>query len=152
MHLRKAGIDDHRYLHEWLHHHEDCMNTTNKSTLEFEDFAGWLKADDQWCYILESEGKAIGYGEIWVDDEERDIEFAHLVISPTHRLQGFGRKLVTLLEGEAQRIHYPWIYIRVTPENEIAQNSYRNAGFKEDSSLRDIFDGKWVWLKKENIW
>ncbi|MBM7587036.1 ribosomal protein S18 acetylase RimI-like enzyme [Bacillus pakistanensis] len=151
MKLREACIDDVWTLNEWFIAQEDCLNTINKSTFSEEDFLHWLKATDQHCFILEESRQPIAYGEVWVDDEGRDLEFAHLVVAPNSRNQGVGRKLVLLLEGKAQQYHYPWIYIRVRPENEVARRCYKGAGFLEDSSLRELFDENWVWLKKENF-
>jgi ribosomal protein S18 acetylase RimI-like enzyme len=149
--LREARIDDVFTINEWLINQVDCFNTTNKSTFTEEDYLHWLKATDQHGYILEEDHQPIAYGEIWVDDEGRDLEFAHLVVAPNNRNQGIGRRLVLLLESKAQQYHYPWIYIRVRPENEMARRCYKGAGFQEESSLRELFGGDWVWLRKENI-
>lgn len=67
-------------------------------------------------------------GELWVDDDEQEVELARLIVAPAHRGQGVGRRIVTGLVEHAHRIH-PTAFLRVRPENEAARRCYAAAGF-----------------------
>jgi ribosomal-protein-alanine N-acetyltransferase len=93
--------------------------------------AGWSEADDVEAYLL-SDGEApLAYGELWVDDEEREVELARLLVAPEHRGRGVGRALTRALTERARETHpeLPAVILRVRPENVPAIRCYRAAGF-----------------------
>ena len=99
-----------------------------------EVVAGWSTADDVEAYVLMSDtddGEAVAYGELWLDENEREVELARLLVAPSHRNLGVGRKLAELLAAQAHRVHphLPTVCLRVLPDNVAAQRAYQAAGF-----------------------
>lgn len=56
------------------------------------------------------------------------MELARLVVAPSRRGRGVGRRLVAALTDQA-RGHYPTVFLRVHPDNAAALRSYAGAGF-----------------------
>jgi ribosomal-protein-alanine N-acetyltransferase len=94
---------------------------------------GWSGADDVEAYLFSASegGTPIAYGELWLDDEEGEVELARLLVAPEHRGQGLGRVLVRELVAHARRTHpeLPDVILRVRPENAQAIRAYVAAGF-----------------------
>jgi len=95
--------------------------------------AGWSEADDVEAYLftLDDDGPYVAYGELWLDDEEGEVELARLLVAPEHRNRGVGRELVRELVDRARTTHpeLPEVILRVQPENARAIRAYRAAGF-----------------------
>lgn len=87
-------------------------------------------ADAETAYCLEEDGELIAYGEIWIDPDEEEVELAHLIVRPSSRGRGVGRRLIAELVAEGLQ-HYPAIFLRVHPDNATALRSYLGAGFVE---------------------
>lgn len=149
MFLRKASEVDERVIGTWLNNKQDCRLVTNKEEYKRDHFLSWLSSEDQYCFCLVDDDQVVGYGEIWVDDSQRDLEFAHLIIDPTKRGLGLGKELIRLLEERAKEINYPVIYMRVNPKNEQAISCYLNCHFVKDENLNKQYGNEWTWLKKE---
>jgi ribosomal-protein-alanine N-acetyltransferase len=94
--------------------------------------AGWSQADDVEAYLLTDEtGDPLAYGELWLDEEEGEVELARLLVAPQHRGRGVGRILTRALTGRARETHpeLPAVILRVRPDNEQAIRCYAGAGF-----------------------
>ncbi|HEY0637289.1 MAG TPA: GNAT family N-acetyltransferase [Pseudonocardiaceae bacterium] len=103
-----------------------CSRTA--AAVPAEVIAGWGREPDVLAYVLLDDGRPVGYGEVWVDDEQREVEIARVLVAPARRGQGFGRALVTHLVAAGRRLH-PAVFLRVTPGNDAAVACYRAAGF-----------------------
>ncbi len=93
---------------------------------------GWSQADDVEAYLLTDEaGEPRAYGELWLDDDEGEVELARLLVAPEHRGRGVGRSLTRALTDRARETHpeLPAVILRVRPENEQAIRCYTAAGF-----------------------
>ena len=55
-----------------------------------------------------------------MSESESEVELAHILVSPSHRNRGVGRKLVQLLVDEAAGFLVSIAWVRVVPENEAA--------------------------------
>jgi ribosomal protein S18 acetylase RimI-like enzyme len=150
MKFRKACIKDEPVIKEWLQDEVDCAYTTGIETYTADMYRTWLDAKDQHGYVLIKNEKVIAYGEIWVDDDENDLELAHIIVHPDYRNKGIGKTFIQLLLNQCSEMTYPWIYMRMVPENEKAMNCYKGVGFEEDAILRHTYSSKWIWMKLKN--
>jgi ribosomal protein S18 acetylase RimI-like enzyme len=93
----------------------------------------WSEADDVEAYLFRASdgGPLVAYGELWLDDEEGEVELARLLVAPEHRGRGLGRILVRELVAHARSTHreLPDVILRVRPENAQAIRAYVAAGF-----------------------
>jgi ribosomal protein S18 acetylase RimI-like enzyme len=71
----------------------------------------------------------VGYGEVWVDEAEHEVELGRIIVDPAGRGQGVGSRLVRLLLEKASHSGYPYAFVRVVPDNRAAIACYRGAGF-----------------------
>ena len=148
--LRDAVMADAISVITWLHDPRDCRWATGQEAIDLDTFSRWMLADDQVGYLLEEDGTPLGYGEIWIDDEVRDCELAHLVVDPTRRRQGIGRQLTEALYQVAQRRAPGWpVFMRVSPDNTGASACYQNVGFRPVTVLTPDMEAGWVWMSRE---
>lgn len=89
----------------------------------------WADEDGVQPFGLYRDERLVGYGELWVDDDEAEVELARLIIDPRERGQGLGRHLVAELASRARSVH-PLVFLRVHPANLAAQRCYAAAGFQ----------------------
>ncbi|WP_239256234.1 GNAT family N-acetyltransferase [Listeria ilorinensis] len=141
--FRAVGESDLAEVSALFSEGKDTFFATGKEKISIQDVASWLQTDDQFPYVLISGEKMIAYGEIWVDEEEGDLELAHLTVAKPARGQGYGETLLVHLLKEAERWHYPVVYLRVLPANYPAIALYRKHGFTEISP----FDSTYNWFK-----
>jgi RimJ/RimL family protein N-acetyltransferase len=92
-------------------------------------FGRWHADPDVRPYIIRDGEVPIGYGEVWVDEPEQEVELARIIVSPGQRGRGGGRRLVRLLLDRAALARLPDAFVRVVPENGAAIGCYRAAGF-----------------------
>jgi ribosomal protein S18 acetylase RimI-like enzyme len=114
---------------------------------------------DEWLADPDSHGRLlvddvpIAYGELWVCEPEDEIELAHVLVSPDHRNQGVGRRLVQLLVHEATRYNLSSVWVRVVPGNQAAIRCYSGAGFQpvsvnEQAALNSVQPRTYIWLRR----
>jgi ribosomal-protein-alanine N-acetyltransferase len=118
--------------------------------------AGWSQAEDVEAFLLgDGEGDPVAYGELWLDDEEGEVELARLLVAPEHRGRGVGQALTRALSARARQTHpeLPAVFLRVRPDNEQAIRCYTGAGFvalpeAEQASWNEgqRFDYHWMML------
>ena len=84
--------------------------------------------------MLEVDGSAVGYGEVWEDPDEDEAELARLIVDPARRGRGVGRTLAAALLAEARRLGWSDVWLRVVPGNEPAIRAYAAAGFARATS------------------
>jgi ribosomal protein S18 acetylase RimI-like enzyme len=114
-------------------------------------FGRWHADPDVRPYTFCHEEKPIGYGELWVDDPEQEVELARIIVSPDQRGRGVGRRLVRELLERAALTGLPDAFVRVVPENRAAIGCYRGAGFspvsepeREEFNRGQPFDYVWM--------
>lgn len=84
-------------------------------------------------YVLGDGDRLTGYGELWIDGAEQEVELARIIVSPTSRGRGVGKRLVRLVLERASLSGLPDAFVRVVPENGAALACYRGAGFSSVS-------------------
>ncbi len=92
-------------------------------------FRRWHADPDVKPYVLCDGEEPVGYGEVWTDEPEQEVELARIIVSPDRRGHGVGRRLVRLLLQQASLSGLPDAFVRVVPENDAALACYRGAGF-----------------------
>jgi ribosomal protein S18 acetylase RimI-like enzyme len=90
--------------------------------------AGWSRQSDVRSYLLCDADGPVAYGELWIDDEEREVELARIIVDPRQRGRHLGRTLTQRLADQAHRLH-PTVFLRVRPANDAALACYNAAGF-----------------------
>ena len=96
-----------------------------------ERVRGWWAGPDvrPWVLVEGPEAVPVGYGELWLDAEEDEVELARLIVDPARRRSGLGRALVTSLVAAAAATSLSGCLLRVVPDNAPAVALYRAAGF-----------------------
>ncbi|MFF4267518.1 GNAT family N-acetyltransferase [Streptomyces virginiae] len=89
----------------------------------------WQRDDDVRAHVLVDDERVVGYGELWFDAEEDEVELARIIVAPDARGKGLGRALVRGLLAQALAAGHHDIFLRVHPDNEPASRCYRAAGF-----------------------
>jgi ribosomal protein S18 acetylase RimI-like enzyme len=91
----------------------------------------WPKvAHDILLYLFLDGETPIGYGELWLDDDEDEVELARIIVAPEHRGKGLGYQLVQALLARALKAGHSNVFLRVRPENAPAIRTYERVGFK----------------------
>ena len=92
----------------------------------------WAGSDVRpWVLVTEPGGDPVGYGELWLDEEEDEVELARLIVDPVRRRSGLGRALVAALVEAAAATGLSGCLLRVAPDNAPAKALYRAAGFTQ---------------------
>jgi ribosomal protein S18 acetylase RimI-like enzyme len=128
MRLRGFEPGDADTVAGWPESAEECRRWCSRDAVSAEVVAGWATTADVYAYTLVEGEELVGYGELWRDDEEGEVELARLIVAPAHRGRGLGRHLVSRLT-ELARAHHPAVFMRVHPDNTAALRCYTGAGY-----------------------
>ncbi len=60
-------------------------------------FRRWHADPDVKPYVLRAGEATVGYGELWTDESEQEVELARIIVNPDYRGRGLGKRLVGLL-------------------------------------------------------
>jgi ribosomal protein S18 acetylase RimI-like enzyme len=89
----------------------------------------WQQDADVRALLLVLDGEPVGYGELWCEPDEDEVELARLIVAPDVRGRGLGRALTRALLAQALGTGRAEVFLRVHPANERALRCYRGAGF-----------------------
>jgi ribosomal protein S18 acetylase RimI-like enzyme len=123
---------EHRYASlvlSWATSRAELSDWASLAALPSQEiFVEWLADPDCHAWLL-CDREPIAYAELWVSEQESEVEIAHVLVSPARRDQGVGRQLVRLLIEEGQRFSVTTAWVRVAPANMRAARCYQGAGF-----------------------
>jgi|SRR5215813_11100109 len=94
-----------------------------------EQIRAWARGVGVQPFGLYRGNRLVAYGELWVDDDEAEVELARLIVDPGERGQGLGRYLAAELARLA-RFRHPRVFLRVHRGNIAALRCYAAAGFE----------------------
>lgn len=106
----------------------ECVAWCSAGVVTGDDVVAWSNEPGTEAWAIVEQGVPVAFGEIWVDDEEHEVELAHLIVEPTRRGDGIGRSLVKMLTTRGLE-HHRLVVMRVRPENTAAERCYAAAGF-----------------------
>jgi len=115
-------------------------------------FRRWRADPDVKPYVLCDGDTLSGYGEVWIDEVEREVELGRIIVRPASRDRGVGKRFVILLLERAYLSGFPDAFVRVVPDNHIAIACYRSAGFSlVPESVRERYNRgqpvDYVWMR-----
>ena len=117
-----------------------------------EEVLGWWNTPDVEPWVmLDSDDTMIGYGEIWTDADEDEVELARLIVPAELRGRGLGKALVRLLLPKAAETSMATTFVRVEPDNSVAIHCYLRCGFyRLDAEESKVWNEgqrqEWVWM------
>jgi RimJ/RimL family protein N-acetyltransferase len=137
--LRRATRDDVDMVAAW-------------HPMEPDEVLAWWADDWVVPWVLEVGGEACGYGELWVDEEEDEVELARLIVPEALRGRGLGGLLTRLLTAEAATTGMSTTMLRTTPDNQVAIACYLANGFtrlspREEAEWNEGQRREWVWMR-----
>lgn len=130
--LRAFGAEYTGVVASWASSAREVALLSGREEFPFpaELVGSWRKsADDVQSYLLFGGPEPIGYGELWLDDEEDEVELARIIVAPGLRGKGFGTALVRALLARGLATEYADVFLRVRPDNEPAIRTYLGVGF-----------------------
>lgn len=112
----------------------------------------WHRDESVYPFVGEVNNELVAYGELWVDEDEREIELARIIVNPNCRNQGLGKKIVAALVERAATFGLDDVFIRVMPDNVRAIRCYLASGFErvaesDEASFNDGQPCQYVWLR-----
>jgi ribosomal protein S18 acetylase RimI-like enzyme len=115
----------------WARTDEEALMWCSHATapVPAEQIKAWADEDGVEPFGLYRDQQLVAYGELWVDDEEADVELARLIVDPGERRHGLGQHLAIEL-ADLARSRHPQVILRVHPANIAAQRCYTAAGFE----------------------
>ena len=102
--------------------------------------------------MLDAEGGPVAYGELWIDDDEDEVELARLIVDPHLRGRGLGKQLTRALMSKAADTGLATTMLRVVPDNAVAIGCYLACGFEALSADESVVwnEGQrreWYWMR-----
>lgn len=78
--------------------------------------------------VLEEDGIIIAYGGLWTVLDESHV--TNIAVDPLYRRQGYGERMMEVLERKAVELGASSMTLEVRVSNEAAQRLYEKIGFK----------------------
>jgi ribosomal protein S18 acetylase RimI-like enzyme len=102
--------------------------------------------------MLGPDGRPVAYGELWVDDEEDEVELARLIVAPDLRGRGLGKELTQALMAKTAGTGMATRMLRVVPDNAVAIGCYLACDFEplgpEESAVWNEGQRRdWYWMR-----
>ena len=130
--LRRATPLDAQTVATWSRSEEETLQWCSSPThpVPAERIVAWWDDLDVQPWVLISAGESLlGYGELWLDSDEDEVELARIIVAPEARGYGWGQQLVHALHAQAAATALSAIIVRVAPDNAAAIHCYLASGF-----------------------
>ncbi|MDO9456666.1 GNAT family N-acetyltransferase [Nocardioides sp.] len=119
--------------------------------MEAAGVRAWWADPDVRPWVLEVDGAPVGYGELWLDAAEDEVELARLIVPEPLRGRGHGGRLTVLLTAEAATTGLATTMLRTTEDNAVAIGCYAARGFvrlppEEEAVWNEGQRRAWVWM------
>jgi ribosomal protein S18 acetylase RimI-like enzyme len=131
LHLRSFEVELADVVSGWAQTNQEVLMWCGARTapVTAEQVSAWAREDGVQPFGLYRGERLMAYGELWVDDDEAEVELARLIVDPGERGQGLGQHLAAELARMA-RTRHPRVLLRVHPGNIAALRCYAAAGFE----------------------
>lgn len=144
-----------REISRWATSVEEVRRWSGSDTgfpVDVSVFRRWHADPDVNPYVLCDGAVLIGYGEVWVDETEHEVELGRIIVRPASRSRGVGKRFVILLLERAALSGFPDAFVCVVPDNHVAIACYRSAGFSlVPESVRERYNRgqpvEYVWMR-----
>ena len=99
MNIRQASMNDAEIVLEWRNDETTRNNSFSKDVIDFETHKKWFrsKLEDESCFMYILEDASVKAGQIRID-KVNDVGEISYTIAPTKRGQGYGKKIISMLE------------------------------------------------------
>ncbi|MBS61718.1 GNAT family N-acetyltransferase [Salinisphaera sp.] len=136
--LRTARQDDLNALIQWIGSPQQCLYWAGPRVsypidkAQLAEQIEWDRAD---AFCLVGTQELLGFGQVMPKPRNR-LHFARLIVSPSHRCQGYGLELVNALLRWALARQPKSISLNVFRDNAAAIAVYRRLGFTEAGPVK----------------
>ena len=133
MHLRKAKVTDLKTIISWIPDELACKIWAGpmvRFPLSIESLSKDIEFSDNNSYCLIKSEAILGFGQLLPKEKGR-LHFARIIVDPSKRAMGFGKRLCNELLQIATQKGYKKISLNVYRNNTSALKLYKNLGFRE---------------------
>lgn len=146
--LRPAAAGDYPLVAAWLPDQASTLRWAGPRIIFPFDAAQLevqLQVPGGKSYTLQSNGEIVAFGQHWVL-EVPSVHLGRLIVSPTHRGNGFGRELCCqLIAAAMENTGASSVTLRVYKDNEVALALYHSLGFRQ---LAEESDGQVLFMRR----
>ena len=133
--------------------HDDVETIAGWHPMPAAEVLEWWEPDyvRPWL-MLDAAGDPVAYGELWVDDQEDEVELARLIVAPELRGRGLGKRLTQALLSKAAETGMATTMLRTVPDNAVAIGCYLACGFaplgpEESAAWNAGQRREWYWMR-----
>ncbi len=133
MHLRKAKVTDLKTIISWIPDELACKIWAGPKVrfpLSVESLSKDIEFSDDSSYCLIKSEVVIAFGQLLTKEKGR-LHFARIIVDPSKRAMGYGKRLCNELLQIAAQKGYEQISLNVYRNNTSALKLYKNLGFRE---------------------
>ncbi|MBC8478722.1 GNAT family N-acetyltransferase [bacterium] len=142
---------DREWVAGWINSEAVAEAFCGLSKVTDRTFEDWLAAQDQLQFVLANDdGEPEAYCELWLGEDEKEVELAHLLVSDEGRGAGTGSEMVRLLVERVfkKMRHVQRILARTTEENSAAAGTLSKALFVPLEPVPEDWSDEFNWFQR----
>tara|TARA_Y100001970_G_scaffold286357_1_gene408302 strand:- start:1659 stop:2150 length:492 start_codon:yes stop_codon:yes gene_type:complete len=118
-------------LSEWFSNPKilNLVSPTMRYPFKIKQWINQSYSNQSNTLVLKLDSWIIGHISFRINEHKKSAHIFHLIIDPSHKHKGYGRKLISYAEKLIIRSNLKKITINVLINNQIARNFYENNGF-----------------------